>query len=389
MIRTLHILPTLDPVSGGLSQAVRNMISYSSNVFLRHEVLCMDDPDDYFIRDAEFIVHAIGKGLTAWSYNRNLKSWLGKNIRSYQNIIVHGLWQYQSYAVVRAWQDLRHQRPKLYVMPHGMLDPYFQKARGRRLKAIRNLFFWEFVERRLVNNADVMLFTTHREELLARTTFRFYKPKEVLIVGLGVKMPPPEEGSYEKELEKIDIELLEKRCWLFIGRLHPKKGIDMLIMSYLQLKKNGNKLPPLVIAGPGLETGYGNILIQLAAKDPQIIFPGMLEGAAKWAIFYRAEVFILPSHQENFGIAVVEALACGVPVIISDQVNICAEIMDASAGLVGADTEQGTLQVLNKWHVLQDIHRHEFGENARKLYIDFFSEAAAAQKLICLLKSKV
>ena len=74
----------------------------------------------------------------------------------------------------------------------------------------------------------------------------------------------------------------------------------------------------------------------------RVHWTGMLEGDLKWGAFYAAEAFVLPSHQENFGVAVVEALACGVPVMISDKVNIWPDIARDEAGIVNADTAEGT-----------------------------------------------
>jgi glycosyltransferase involved in cell wall biosynthesis len=76
--------------------------------------------------------------------------------------------------------------------------------------------------------------------------------------------------------------------------------------------------------------------------ESRIVWTGMLEGDLKWGAFHAAEGFVLPSHQENFGIAVVEALACGLPVLISDKVNIWPDIAADEAGLVNPDTADGT-----------------------------------------------
>src|SRR5690606_39791764 len=117
-----------------------------------------------------------------------------------------------------------------------------------------------------------------------------------------------------------------------------------------RLKQESFDIPDLVIAGPGLNTLFGSRLKKLAVGS-SIHFPGMLEGAEKWGAFSGCEAFILPSHQENFGIAVVEAMACGKPVLISNKVNIWQEIITGGGGLVGEDTEESTYLSLKTWQI--------------------------------------
>src|SRR5690606_13654692 len=145
-------------------------------------------------------------------------------------------------------------------------------------------------------------------------------------------------------LEKCP-EVRSKKYWLFLSRIHQKKGVDMLISAYVKLKTLYPDIPDLVIAGPGSETTSGKSL-RRAAEGQNIHFPGMLTGNAKWGAFYGAECYILPSHQENFGIAIVEALACAKPVLISDQINIWREIKNGEGGLISRDTEKGVYALL-------------------------------------------
>jgi glycosyltransferase involved in cell wall biosynthesis len=112
-----------------------------------------------------------------------------------------------------------------------------------------------------------------------------------------------------------------------------------------------------------------------------ISFPGMLSGDSKWGAFYNCEAFVLPSHQENFGIAVVEALACGKPVLISNQVNIWREIENAGAGFVEDDTIEGTEKLLNRWSTLSEDEKRSMGRKARALYLSNFAVKTAAENL--------
>jgi len=111
----------------------------------------------------------------------------------------------------------------------------------------------------------------------------------------------------------------------------------------------------------------------------------MLAGAAKWGALRTAEAFVLPSHQENFGIAVVEALACGTPVLISDQVNIWREIAGDGAGLAGPDTAAGTLRLLTQWHALDDRARAQMRQAALETFTRRYEIGAAARSLVATL----
>ncbi len=134
---------------------------------------------------------------------------------------------------------------------------------------------------------------------------------------------------------------------LFLGRIHRKKGCDMLIDAFAKVAADDPDLY-LVMAGPDQQQ-WSAKLKQTAANlgiKNRVFWPGMVTGDAKWGAFYGSEAFILPSHQENFGIAVAEALACGKPVLLADKVNIAEEIAEDGAGLMELDTPDGTLQLL-------------------------------------------
>jgi glycosyltransferase involved in cell wall biosynthesis len=173
---------------------------------------------------------------------------------------------------------------------------------------------------------------------------------------------------------------------LFISRIHEKKGVDLLIEAYIELRFRGIRIPDLVIAGPGLETSYGKHMQELAAGTKGVFFPGMLTGDAKWGAFYGCEAFVLPSHQENFGIAIVEAMACSKPVLISDKVNIWSEIQKAGAGIITSDTLEGTLKSLQRWSSISKAEKLEISQRARKSYEERFAIAPSSERLLKTIK---
>ncbi|WP_439583471.1 glycosyltransferase [Dyadobacter bucti] len=356
-VRILHIVSSIDPKAGGVSQAIRTMASGLTEFNIESEIVSLDDPDSEFIRFDNCRIYALGVGKTGWNYNNELSRWLSANFLNYDAVIIHGLWQYPSFVVRKLAVKRKGKSPRILVMPHGMLDPWFQKAKGRKIKALRNWIIWQLTEKQVVNTADALLFTCETERILARDTFRYYQPKNEIVVGLGVTLPPPLRGNMLRELRNaIGLEV-DENYLLFLGRIDIKKGVDLLLESYISVKEKGVVLPKLVIAGPGLDTPFGAEMSRLAAENQDIIFPGMLTGDLKWGAFYGCEAFILPSHQENFGIAVAEALACGKPVLISDQVNIWREIKQQEACLVEPPTRDGVTKLLEAWAVISEERR--------------------------------
>ncbi|HEX8330743.1 MAG TPA: glycosyltransferase [Hymenobacter sp.] len=386
----LHITPDMDPRAGGVCQAVRTMIAGLASYGMQSEVASLDQPTAPYVVAAPFPVHALGPGRAPWGYSSQLGPWLEANFRRFDAVIVHGLWQYTTYAARRAWRRCGPTRPPLFVMPHGMLDPYFQRAAGRRLKAARNWVFWKLVEGQVVNEATGVLFTCEEERRLAREPFRPYRPQRELVVGLGVEEPPTFVPAMRTAFEDALPGAPEQPYLLFLSRIHEKKGTDLLVAAYAE-GAAGPTGAPLVVAGPGLDTPYGRAVQAQAAGAPAgaVSFAGMLTGASKWGAFYGAEAFVLPSHQENFGIAVVEALACGKPVLISKQINIWREIDAAGAGLVADDTAAGTRDLLARWARLTAAEKQAMGRRARAAFEEYFAVGPATARLLGALEAEV
>jgi len=376
----------MHPSYGGPCQGIRNSIPELTKNGVINEVVSLDDPNDDFIEKDNFIINALGKGKGPWSYNPGLIQWLLNNFERFDAVIVHGLWQYHGFAVYKALRKYKKKfasrvSPKIFVMPHGMLDPYFQKAEGRKIKALRNIIYWQIIEKRLINSANAILFTCEEEMNLAKLSFSGYHPNKEINIGYGIQNPPANDMRFKKAfMERCSG--IKEQYFLFLSRLHEKKGVDLLIKAYLKLKTEGYDLPNLVIAGPGLDSPFGNYLRGLALNDPEIFFPGMLSGDAKWGAFYGSSAFVLPSHQENFGIAVVEGLACGKPVLITDRVNIWREIENSRGGLVTTDTEDGVYNILKEWRSKSIEEIEAYGTGARLAFTNYYTIESAAGKLV-------
>jgi glycosyltransferase involved in cell wall biosynthesis len=403
-MKVLHVISSMDPKTGGVCEAVRIFANGLEDLGITNEVVSVDDIQ--FNESDRYISHLLGSAKNAWFYSKKLLPWLIDNISRFDAVIVQGLWLYHGYAVYRAFKTLKQQRkqeklPKLFVMPHGMLDPYFQRAKGRRLKAIRNIIYWTLIEKKLIHQANEILFTCETELILAREPFWPYKPNLETIVGLGVIAPPAYNTKMADVFNTTIPELCNSPYFLFLSRIHEKKGTDMLIEAYEKLveeyidktDQQGLKaLPKLVIAGPGLDSPYGIKMRQMVSSskilENKVYFPGMLTGAAKWGAFYGCEAFVLPSHQENFGIAVVEALTCNKPVLISNQVNIWREIHDGGAAVVGDDTNAGTYSMLYNWSCLSPEDKEKMGDQARHCYEKHFEVNTVVSRFYQILTNQ-
>lgn len=381
----LRIIASMDPSYGGPCQGIRNIVPVLESLGVHNEVVSVDDPAAAFLGSDKFPIHALGPGAGPWKKSDKLIPWLLDNIHRYDVVIVHGLWQYYGYAVGKVMRQLRGSKnlPRMFVMPHGMLDPYFQRAPDRKLKAVRNWLYWKLIEEKVVHTAHGVLFTCEAELLLAREPFRPYHPKNEINVGYGIQPPPAYTPDMTSAFFAKCPQVKDQSFLLFLSRIHEKKGVDLLIRAYAKVA--GPQAPKLVIAGPGIETNFGQEIVALVSSlnlQDAVFFPGMVSGLSKWGAFYECEAFILPSHQENFGIAVVEALACSKPVLITRQINIWKEINAAGAGIVSEDNLEGTLELLTTWQRLPQAEKISMGTKARSAYENNFEIQSTARRFL-------
>jgi glycosyltransferase involved in cell wall biosynthesis len=394
-LKILHIISGVNPKNGGPIQGIRNYQNELVTLGVERHIVTFEETNDIALWEFPdtLKIHALGKPKTSWQYNEKLIPFLKKEACNFDVLIINGLWTYHSYAVKKAVINLKKKHsniklPKVYIMPHGMLDPWFQKDKSRRLKAIRNYFYWHLIEKKVINNADGLLFTCEEELFLAKTTFIGYNPKKEINIGYGIEAPP----SYSEALkisfkERYNLENKDPYL-LFLSRIHPKKGLDLLLIAYYELLNNidfSSKLPNLVIAGPGIETEYGTKMLNYLEENPivkaKVQFVGHLSGDAKWGAIYGCDAFILPSHQENFGIAVAEALACSKPVLITNKINIYREIEKGGAGIINDNNLEGTILNLKKWLTLNNDDKEKMALNAYLVYKTNFNVNNAAKRL--------
>lgn len=395
-MKILHVISGANPTSGGPIQGIRNYQAAIVNYLSYRTVVCFEERENITLWDfpESLNIVALGKSKTPWQYNAKLLPFLKKEAHQYDVIIVNGIWSYHSYASIKTVLEFRkrypkEKSPKIYVMPHGMLDPWFQKDPSRRWKSIRNYIYWHLIEKKVINSADGLLFTCDEELLLARTSFKGYHPKKEHNIGYGIEAPPILSEVMKTAFQEIRGRTTIEPYLLFLSRIHPKKGLDLLLKAYKQIidiPEFAVKIPTLVIAGPGIETDYGKKLLDYMAENPavkaKVLLVGHLSGAAKWGAIYGCEAFVLASHQENFGIAVAEALACYKPVLITNKVNIYREIEQGGGGIIGEDTLEGTVANLLKWINSSKASKEKMGQGAFLVYQNHFNVKNAVIKLL-------
>jgi glycosyltransferase involved in cell wall biosynthesis len=259
-----------------------------------------------------------------------------------------------------------------------MLDPYFKRAFP--VKHFKKQVYWLAREYRVLRDAKAVCFTTPIERDAAMGTMwpQRWNPT---VVSFGTSEPSGDPATQREMFLTRYSALRQRRFFLFLSRIHAKKGCDLLLEAFGRLAAQADV--DLVIAGPDEE----GLRPQLEARakrlgiERRVHWTGMLEGDLKWGALHAAEAFVLPSHQENFGVAVVEAMACGVPVLISDKVNIWPDIAHDEAGIVNSDTADGTWRSMTTLLAMQPEERGRMISNGLACFRARYEMKRTAQAL--------
>ena len=384
-MKILHAISSTAPSGGGPIEVIRQAQPFLEQMGHGCEIVCADRPDMPWLAASAIKTHALGPGCTRYQFTSRLVPWLQARVNEYDCVVVLGLWRYVGAGV---WRALRVSQKPYFLYAHGMLDPVFRRVFP--WKHWQKWIYWRLIERRVVRDARAVLFTCREEARKAADSFRPYQATAA-VVPCCVAPPPQERREATDAFLTRWPETRDKRVLLFLGRLHRKKGCDVLIEGFSRFAHHDAKLH-FVMAGPAEQLDWVDQLKRRARVlgiEPRITWPGMLSGDLKWAAFRIAEAFVLPSHQENFGIAVVEALACGTPVLISRQVDIWPEIVEAEAGFVDEVGLAGTLGLLKRWFALAADSRDAMHRNAKACFRGRFQGGTAAARLIEVLKAGI
>jgi glycosyltransferase involved in cell wall biosynthesis len=381
-MKILQCVGDIDPALGGSVEAARQLSVALDRLGHAVELVTLRRPQPAWLEEWPGAVHYLGPSATRYLYSRRVPGWIAKRAQQFDAIVIHGLWRYTSRGV---WRGLRGRGVPYFVFPHGMLDPYFKHAFP--WKHLQKALCWLAAERRVLRDAHAVLFTCEEERRRASRAFRPYACRE-RVVGLGIARPAGDAITEKRAFLERYASLAGKRAVLFLGRIHPKKGCDLLIQAFARVAVR-DPLLRLVMAGPD-ECGWRADLERLAARlaiANRVVWTGPLYGELKWGALRMAEVLALPSQAENFGITVVEAMACGVPVLISKEVNIWSEIESDGAGLVAAADVEGTASMLDRWLAMAEAERDRMKANALRSFSQRFELERFACEFVACLKT--
>ena len=379
-MKFLHIIHSTNPTGGGPIEGLKQLAEATLQMGHHTEVLTIDAPGSVWLDSMPFTVHAVGPGKGQYGYAPRLVPWLKQHASEFDAVFVRGIWQYHSFG---SWSALRNTTVPYFVFTHGMLDPWFKRTYP--LKHAKKWLYWPWADYRVLRDADAVLFTCEEERVLARKSFWLYRCKET-VVNYGTTHPAGNAADQKRAFFGRHPELQSKRLALFLGRVHPKKGCDLLIKAFAkELSHDPNWR--LVIAGPDQDNWKAE-LIKIAHEmhvSEAITWTEMISGDIKYGAIHASEVFVLPSHQENFGIAVAEALACGKPALISNKVNIWREIEQDGAGIVANDDFGGTCELLRRWVGLSGNQQQHMSQQAVRCFGRRFEIHQSANSLVRLV----
>lgn len=328
-MKVLHVIPSVSLGEGGPSQVIRTMTQGLAERGIDVHVATTDDAGNGQHMDVPLGQPVEQQGVTYWYFRRSttfykvslpMSGWLSRHVAGYDLAHIHALFSYTP--TVASYWAARRNVPYI-VRPLGVLNRW-GVTQGKPLFKRASI---ALAESRIVRGAARMHYTAQAEQDEAEASLGFSTR--------GVIVPNPVEGPPEPLDRRTYPGLSGRPVILFLSRVNPKKGLDLLLDAFAQLRQQGSNAA-LVIAGTG-EPAFVETLKQQANRlgiANDTIWTGFLTGDAKWPAYASADVFVLPSYSENFGVAPVEAMAAGVPVVVSDQVGVHPEVTVSGAGVV-------------------------------------------------------
>lgn len=338
-MKILHLIASIAKEYGGPSKACLEMCNALGNRGHHVELYSTDiaGHGKFSIADLQENVHEnvrlrIFPGLWPrfWKLSLRMAWALRNHIAEFDLVHIHSLYLFHNLA---GGYFCREFGIPYVIRPHGTLDPFLYSRHRWRKILVEKLF-----ENRNLKNAAAIHFTTEEEMELARP-YTFGRPGIIIPNGLNLEQYAnlPEKGLFRRKYP----ETAGKKLILFFSRINFKKGLDILIPAYIRLAKQNPDYHLLLVGPddsnltPGIISQLNQECIATDGSQKRITITGMLSGDEKLAALNDADIFVLPSYSENFGIAVIEAMICGLPVVISDKVNIWREVVADGAGIAG------------------------------------------------------
>lgn len=362
-MKVLHVIPSVDERSGGPATAIVPMcralmqqgievLLLSTTAGLQAEITHGEVLDHKGV-PAIFFQSQLGE---SFKYSRPLSSWLRANIQNFGLAHIHAVFNHSSVAAAHVCQK---SGVPYVIRPLGTLDPWSMTQ-----KSLRKRLFWQISGRGIMDRAAAVHYTSEAEKVSTETSLGLNHGR---VIPLGVEASSNSTGKHAGE-----------PYVLVLSRLHPKKGLDVLVDAFLSLVQKPQFAQwRLVLAGDG-PVEYVAMLKAKAGGDDRITFAGWVEEDEKQAILNGASLLVLPSHQENFGLCVMEALAQAVPVLVSPNVNLAAEISAANAGWIAPVDKTALAQTLAEALADKDELARR-GREGRQLSLSYSWENSARE----------
>ena len=374
-MRTLHTIQSLNNRLGGATHAGLNICRYLAEAGQTVEVISTQGAED----DLEYLDEVfpnVNKTLlprtlpARWFNGRGLQRWLRIHTPRFDMVALHAVF---SFVTLRASQECQRLGVPYVLHPHGSLDP-FDLQKRRLLKRILGPILIQPI---LKGSAGVLC-TSDREAALLET---YNTSPRRFIVPLPV---PHVEGSASSRDEFRRKHGIPQTAFvvLFLSRFDYKKGLDFLVPAISECRKKCSDLY-FVLAGGGKIEFVQQLRQRIADSNlaPWTREIGFVTGKEKASAFLAADLFALPSLNENFGMVIVEAMQNGLPVLVSDQVYIHQKIVAANAGFACKTSSESCRLVLSRFLGDRQLTAR-MGVQAKSLAMDNFSPQASTQQLL-------
>jgi glycosyltransferase involved in cell wall biosynthesis len=388
MIKVLHVIPFMSPLRGGPTFAATDMTRALVQAGLEVHIATTDDHGPQDRLDVPLGCPVRDNNVTRWYFRRQtdfytvswpLTAWLIRHVRDYDLLHIHSLFSYPALIAARC-AGIR--KIPYVIRPFGTLNRWGMQQRRPLLKKIS----FALIERHILAHAAKVHFTSEQERQEAEETgARMNAVVLPLGIDLALFQHLPEAGRFRRQHPN----LADKTLILFLSRLHPIKGLDLLLPAFARLRQERCDVA-LVLAGSGDPAYEAELRTQIEALgiEQDVIFTGFVEGEAKTALLADSDLFVLPSYSENFGVVVVEAMAGGLPVIISDQIGLADDIARAEAGLVVPCRIEPLVEAMRSL-VSEPNRRRLLAVQARELAWQRYSLEGATQSLIELYENLI
>lgn len=382
-MKVLHVIPSIAPVRGGPSQAVLAMVKALRDRGVDAEIATTNDNGNqlldvplyqptYYQEVPVWFLPRVSPPLKEFIFSVELTRWLSQHIRSYDILHNHYLFSYPSTCAgaIARWRGIPY-----LVRTLDHLSPW--SLGQSKLKKQLYLFL---IERHNLNSAAAIHCTSLSEAENVRN-FGIQTPTLTLPIGVNLPKNLPEARQKLHQIYNIPY---HKSVVLFLSRLHPKKRPDLLIKA---LKKVEEKPLPyhLILAGTGDAEylSYLNNLVASLGLTSCTSFPGFVSGQDKDLLLQGSDVFVLPSFSENFGIAVAEAMAARLPVIVTPDVQISSEIAAEKAGIVVNGEVEPLAEAISQL-LASPQSCQQLGENGQSLVSRCYSWQVIASSLVSI-----